>query len=69
MNQSEVSISYSDFKEGFVRFWKELAFIEGATRLSVSPIEPTTTVIEMEEEEVNLNSGCDDEFQVTARSE
>ena len=68
MNQSEVSISYSDFKEGFVRFWKELAFIEGATRLSVSPIEPTT-VIAMEEEEVNLNSGCDDEFQVTARSE
>ena len=62
MHKSQVSINYSDFKEGFVRFWKELAFIEGATRQAASPIE-STTVIEMEEE-VNLSSVCDEDFQV-----
>jgi hypothetical protein len=59
MSKNRLTVSYGEFKEGFVRFWKELAFIEGGTRLPGSPID--SALSKMEEETMN---GCDQQFQV-----
>ena len=44
--KNRLTVSYSDFKDAFVRFWKELAFVEAGTRLSPSPIDATLARME-----------------------